>query len=140
LKAVDDFMRRPTETLIDYMTSTSGLPRDRIERVLMLGRIAMAMELMTVAAIIDEHSLLPAKEDTIAVVRTLLIDQNLDEPAREWYERLSEWRRIKPASVSAEHVDEIHRGVASSLADLPDALPPRDSTSAQPGTDQSSHP
>ena len=141
---MDDFMRRPTETMVSFMATVSGVPEERMRRVLQLGRIAMAMELMTVVQIIDEYSLLPSKQDTISVIQTLIVDQDLLEDADEWYKRLSEWRRIKL------DLDE-NGSVRDAVYEDPDvqpsgdvtprgALPPPDSNGARHGTDRKTDP
>ena len=133
---MDDFMRRPTEVMVSYLATQTGKSPTQIVRLLELGRIAMAMELITVVRIIDEYSLLPTKEDTIAAIQTLIVDQELLEPADEWYSRLSEWRRIK---LTADGV--AYRGAdASSHADRLDAEPPRELPDAPPDSGQSQDP
>lgn len=92
---MDDFMRRPTEVFVSYMATAFGYDEDRVRKMMRLGRIAMAMEVMTVAQLIEDYSLLPTKEDTISVLQTLIIDQELLEDADAWYKTLSQWRRIK---------------------------------------------
>jgi hypothetical protein len=140
LKAVgseEDFMQRPTEELCSYLAAQSGTTPEAIRKMLHAGRVAMAMELITVAKVIEDHSLLPSKEDTIAVIQTLIIDQDLLEAADEWYHRLSDWRRIKLYGDASEDAVLFHRSVASVLSDLRGALPPERSTDAPPGSDQS---
>lgn len=136
----EDFMQRPTEELCSYLAAQSGTTPEAIRRMLHAGRVAMAMELMTVAKIIEDHSLLPSKEDTIAVIQTLIIDQDLLEAADEWYHRLSDWRRIKLYGDASEDAAAFHRSVASALSGLRGAeLPPAD-TDAPPGSDRSQDP
>jgi hypothetical protein len=103
-----------------------------------MGRIAMAMELMTVAMIIEDHSILPTKEDTISVLQTLIVDQALVEDSSEWYHRLCDWRRIKLYDAAA---DVSSRGVAASDHEgLLGAEPPRELPGAQHGSDQTTDP
>lgn len=102
-------MARPTDELRSYM-ATQGFELREIDELLKLGRLAMAMEIITVAKILEAHQLLAENEQMIAVLQTLLRDQDLMDPALEYYEGLSEWRRIKidaaceaPDAPASEH-------------------------------------
>lgn len=130
---MDDFMRRPTEVFVSYLAAVTGRDERAMRRLLELGRIAMAMELITVARIIEEYSLLASKEDTIAVIQTLIVDQDLLEVADEWYKNLSDWRRIKLADDAG--VDD--HDAQPSVPEAPqDAEPHRGSISSQHGNGQ----
>ena len=132
----ENFMSRPTDEFVSYLAAATGKSPVEVLRLLSLGRIAMAMELMTVARVIEDHSLLPSKEDTIAVIQTLIIDQDLLEAADEWYNRLSDWRRIK----IADDADASHGVDASDRVGPIDAGPPLEQPDAPPGSDRSQDP
>jgi hypothetical protein len=91
---VDDFMQRPTDELRSYMAA-QGLDGTAADDLLRLGRIAMALEVITVVKVLEEHQLLAENERMIAVLMTLLTDQDLLVVGMEYYEGLSAWRRIK---------------------------------------------
>lgn len=134
---MDEFMARPTDVLRSFMAA-HGMDAEKTERILMWGRLAMALELMTVAKIIEDYSLLASKEDTISVIQTLIIDQDLLEHADRWYKELCDWRRIKLADADAVYgVPDVR---ASAPAVLPDAALPPGSNGAQPHTDQTTDP
>ena len=133
---MDDFMRRPTETMVSYLAARTGKSPVQIVRLLELGRVAMAMELITVVKIIEDHSLLPSKEDTIATIQTLIIDQELLDLADEWYSNLSEWRRLR----FIDGADVSHATDASAYAYRRGAAPPHDTPDAPPGSDQTKDP
>lgn len=92
---MDEFMERPTDVLVSYLARRNKRAEGQIRRQLRYGRLAMALEIITVMKIIEDHSLLPSKEDTIAVLQTLIVDQELLEDAGQCYEVLNEWRKIK---------------------------------------------
>jgi hypothetical protein len=128
---VDDFMRRPTEVFESYMALEYGVPRGWYK----YGRLSMALEILTVMRLLDEHSGIVAHaQETISVLQTLLVDQDLFDDASMWYEKLSEWRRPKFYVVGDPDAD------ASALEAPHRTLPPHDSTDAQPGSDQTKDP
>lgn len=88
-------MRRPTDELVSYLAAQSKREPEVVRHHLYFGRLAMALEVITVVKIIEEYSLLATKEDTISVLQTLIVDQELMDDATEWYHKLCDWRRIK---------------------------------------------
>ena len=88
------FIARPTRVLIDYLTQEVGSePRMEFN----LGRLAMALEIITVVKTIEDEvvpMLALQREEIVSVLTTLLRDQDLAEVAEEWYERLNQWRNV----------------------------------------------
>ena len=137
---MDNFMARPTDVLVSFMAHRREMPENMIREMLPLGRLSMALEIITVMRLLEEHQLMAEHEAMVACLQTLLVDQDYGELAHEWYEHLAEWRRIKlvpgesdserDASIVAPDVQPSEHAVP------PDAPPPPDSTDAPPGSDQ----
>lgn len=130
-----DFMSRPTDVLRSYM-ATHGFPEGEADDLLRMGRIAMALEILTVVKVLEDHQLMAEHEQMISVLMTLLVDQGLLGIGEEYYAELSEWRRIKAdeVSVSAHGVHASEPGVRLHV------VPPPDSTDALHGSDQTKDP
>jgi len=135
---VDEFMSRPTDVLVSFMARQSGNSERDIRTVLLMGRIAMAMEILTVMHLIEDHSILASREETLSVLQTLLKEQELEDETALWYARLSEWR--KPKFETGEDGDGYREvDVSSHAVRQRDLLLP-DSTDAPPGSDQTTDP
>lgn len=131
---MDDFIQRPTDVLQSYMAA-HGFDGNEVYTLMRMGRIAMALEIITVIKLLEEHELLAEHEQTISVLQTLLVDQELMEPALGYYEELSRWRRIKvDASYEVPGVQPSEHAVPR------DDAPPPDSTDALRGNGQSLDP
>ena len=132
----DSYMARPTEVFWKWLTVKHEATL-REEQYFLMGRIAMALEVLTVVKTLEESSLLIfSPHETISVLRTLLVDQDIDVAAQQVYDHLAEWRKVKFADVSDE--------VASAHASEPEArrgvLTLLEHTLALPGSDQSPDP
>jgi hypothetical protein len=136
LKAVDNFMMRPTDVLVSYLATQGGW-NDRSKHVFRLGRIAMALEIVTVTRVLEEYELLAENEQAIAMLQTLLVDQELAEEALDWYEHLSDWRRIRLADDGS---DAYRRAVALGLVDHASAALPDAPSDAPPGSNRMTDP
>lgn len=91
------FIARPTDLLIDYHRRRGfHLTGSDIE----LGRISVALELLTVVRLLEGGSL--GGEEVISAVRTFLIDQDLLDEGERWYKLLGEWRRPKFVEVETK--------------------------------------
>jgi hypothetical protein len=133
LRAVDNFMMRPTDVLRSYLAQDRTVDIGSFE----LGRIAMALEVVTVTRILEEYELLTENEQAIAMLQTLLIDQEISEAALNWYEMLSDWRKIKLADDGS---DAYRRAVALGLVDHASAVPPDEPSDALPDNSQTTDP
>lgn len=89
------FMARPTDVFISYLAAEGGTNEGDVQGSMLLGRIAMGLELITVMRILEEHQLMAEHEQMIACLQTLLVDQELAELAQHWYEALNDWRKPK---------------------------------------------
>jgi hypothetical protein len=119
-RVVDEaFMRRPTEVLRSYLATH----KEADERSFELGRVAMALEIVTVMRVLEEYELIAEHERMISILQTLLRDQDLEDYATEWYEMLNEWRRIKlyDAVSDARRTTDASALVGPSDAELPPA-------------------
>jgi hypothetical protein len=88
----------------------------------------MGMEILTVIKFLEDHKfLLEHADEAIAVLTTLLVDQDLLEDTQSWYHSLSEWRKIKladdvSAALDAQPSDDASRLDASAPPHSTDAL------------------
>lgn len=131
-------MARPTEILLSYLAARTEMSEMDLRRMLRTGRISLAMEIITVQRILEEHELLAENEAMIACLQALLQDQGLAEVAAQWYDFLAEWRRIKFYDAVS---DSIPTDAELSEHEVPpDAEPPLGSNGAQPGNDQTMDP
>lgn len=135
------FMARPTQEFERYLELNYGAPRGWYR----MGRIAMALEVITVIRLLEDHEELVAHaQECISVLQTLLNDQGLTDDGYAWYERLVEWRKPKLALVSPslgpddDALD--HDAQPSEPVTEQDAPPPHEDTSAQPCSDQTTDP
>jgi hypothetical protein len=135
VRVVGDFMERPTDVLRSYMAA-QGIDAEEAERLLRMGRIAMALEVMTVVKMLEEFQLLSENERMISVLITLLTDQDLLGVATAYYEDLSEWRRIKAVEVDAA----AHDVQLSAHAAPPDDVVPHGSNVVQLRTGRTKDP
>jgi hypothetical protein len=136
---VDDFMARPTDELVSYLAERPTNSRGRDAFMLRMGRIAMAMEIMTVVKVLEEHQLLAEHEQMISVLKTLIVDQDLSVDAEQWYEYLSEWRKLKLVPVELGYVQPsdagpIHDAQPSDAGTPRGTQPPHGSTDAPHGS------
>jgi hypothetical protein len=139
LKVVDDeFMARPTDVFVSYLARRFHKSESSIVSMLRIGRIAMAMEILTTVQVIEDHSVIASKYETIAVLETLLRDQGLDESAEQWYEFLARWRTIKFHDAVADA--SVHNAPPSELASPQDDALPHEASDAPHGSDQSQDP
>jgi hypothetical protein len=135
--------------LKSYLEQVQGL-KPRMEFT--LGRLSMALEMITVIKTIEDE-LVPMltlqRHEVISVLQTLLKDQDLAEPAMEWYEALTLWRQpvfVRPdaglgAISDAEHLlSDLADGLASLGGGLQAALVLAEGTRALHGDDQSPAP
>lgn len=140
----EEFMKRPTEVLASYMAANTDQPERYWMRRMGPGRIAMAMELITVIRILESIQIAAEHEQTISVLQTLLVDQQLAELGAEWYSKLSEWRRIKTVIYEpgvGEHVGIVQIGAQPSAVEAPPSAElPLGNTDAQPCIDQTTDP
>lgn len=132
---VDDFMQRPTDVLRSYMAA-QGIGLEEQVDLLRMGRIAMALEVITVVKMLEDHQLLAENERMISVLMTLLVDQDLLDIGMEYYRDLSEWRRIKAVEVDVA----AHGGQLSAHEVLPDADAPHGSNVVQLRTGRTKDP
>jgi hypothetical protein len=95
----EDFIKDPTDVFRQWIARNGLQSNDP----LWSGRLAMALEIMTLQRLLDYLQLESEHEQTISVLQTLLQDQGIAEAATQWYERLSEWRRVKIVRAD-EHV------------------------------------
>jgi len=137
LKVVDEFIESPTDVLISYLATEVKIDRRAIRQMIRTGRIAMCMELMTVVKLLEDHEhILVHASECIAVLKTLIRDQDLEEAAESWYHNLNEWRRIKLADDVSEALDAL-----PSEPEVPaDDVPLPDSNGAQQQSDQTKDP
>jgi hypothetical protein len=135
------YIARPTEVLKSYLEQVQGL-KPRMEFT--LGRLSMALEMITVIKTIEDE-LVPMltlqRHEVISVLQTLLKDQDLAEPAMEWYEALTLWRQPVFVRPDAEHLlSDLADGLASLGGGLQAALVLAEGTRALHGDDQSPAP
>ena len=137
---MDNFMARPTDVLVSFMAHRREMPENMIREMLPLGRLSMALEIITVMRLLEEHQLMAEHEAMVACLQTFLVDQDLLEDAASWYDHLAEWRRIKlvPGESGSERDASIVAPDVrlSEPAVPPDAPLPLDNNGAQPGSDQ----
>jgi hypothetical protein len=112
-----DYMMRPTQVMVRFMLTAGLKPPMEFH----LGRTAMALEVLTVIKTLEDDRvpmLALQREETISVLTTLLLDQDLWESATEWYEKLAEWQRVKL-------VADVEGGAGASVRGVPpdDAAP-----------------
>ena len=133
---MDEFMERPTDVLRSYLAA-HGMALKTMTSTLRVGRIAMGMEILTLIKFLEDHKfLLDHADECIAVLTTLLIDQDLLEESQSWYHSLHEWRKVKLYDAVAEASD-----AQPSEHEEPQAAPvPPDSNGAPPGSDQTMDP
>lgn len=133
----EEFIERPTDVLRSYLAA-HGMGLKVMTSTLRVGRIAMGMEILTVIKFLEDHKyLLDSADETIAVLTTLLVDQDILEETQSWYHSLHEWRRVKLYDAVAEAADTAN---ASAPASQLDALPPPDSTDAEHDSSQTKDP
>lgn len=141
------YISRPTQVLKDFLEQQQGL-KPRMEFT--LGRLAMALEMITVIKTMEDE-LVPMlslqRNEIISVLQTLLRDQDLAEPAMEWYEALTLWRQPvfsdeldaeREDTADAEHLlSMLVDGLASLGGGLQAARVLAEGTRALQGSDQS---
>jgi hypothetical protein len=133
-KAVGEaFMKWPTDVFVGFMARHSRrIGAGSFEA----GRLAMALEIITVIRILEEYELIAEHEQVISVLQTLLRDQGLEERATAWYEMLDEWRKPKFYDDVSAALD-----VQPSERVTPrEITPPHGSNDAPHGSDQSRDP
>jgi len=130
-------MANPTQVFKEYLQEHHELEPDRVLRTLRWGRIAMGLEIVSLIRLIEDHSILASKEETISVLRTLLQDQGLEDISLRWYERLSDWRKPKFSVIDGGASDDAS---ASFHEVRPGVWLRRHSTDAPLGDDQSQDP
>jgi hypothetical protein len=97
-------MVRPSEVFKLYLEQTA---QGRVGNEFSYGMLAMGLEVVTVIRTLEALPTISvgARQETISVLHTLLVDMRMDEQAYLWYERLDEWRRPKfrPEPESEQH-------------------------------------
>lgn len=87
------YIADPTSVLLQFLKREHGLkPR----REFQLGRLAMALELLTVIKTLEDElvpMLVMRRMEIISVLETFLLEQDLDERAKDWYDALNLWRQ-----------------------------------------------
>lgn len=81
-----------------------------------LGRLSMALEVVTLIRSLEALPVVTdlGRSEAISALHTMLVEQQMDEMAYEWYERLAEWRKPK---LRAEH-GHVQQGT-DDVGDLP---------------------
>jgi len=141
----NSFMADPTEVMEQYLAEQLDRDLDAVRHHLRRGRISMGLEVISLVKLIEDHSILASKEETISVLKMFLVNQGLDDVCHRWYERLDEWRKPKFRLVhggDAPSPDaENEAAVRASFVEVrPGVWLRRGSTDAPPCSDQTTDP
>jgi hypothetical protein len=103
---------RPSEVWREYVRSTGRIEGFSWE----MGRMAMALEIITQIKILEEIKVMgdTARAQAVTALQTLLQDCGMGETAWQIYEDLDKWRRVR---FYAEPAPE-HEGTVVSAADV----------------------
>ena len=124
------YMARPTEVFVAYLKT-----QPRYWYNFDTGRTAMGLEILSLIKLLEDHEGMVAHSmETISVLSTLLIEQDLMDDVVQWYTKLDEWRKTKFYDDADDAV--AHRASVSASAFLPDAELPLARSVAQPCSDQ----
>jgi hypothetical protein len=110
-------MKRPTQVLLKIIKLGDA-------ESFQAGRMAMALELITVIKTLEDHPIMDFTETraVVNVLRTLIVDQDLTS-AYEVYDRLDELR--KPVFVPVSDAEALQSGDSSSQGASPASAPSR---------------
>ena len=130
---VPGLIKNPTHVLEQYLEAHG------LQRGYQWGRLAMALELITVVRSLEVFGESMAdfeREQIVSVIDTFMVSQGVAETAAVFYEKLLEWRKVKFVAVEGDESDDRDALPSEREAPRGDAAPPSHN-GAQPGTGRS---